>query len=78
MQNGTSKTKIVSISMRRLRGPNKRGRLLTDIFYKPFVSVWRKINTFNYFSHQRENEVQSYYKARMQKVEETFSFFNVK
>lgn len=49
MQNGTSKTKIVSISVRGLRGPNKMGKLLTDIFYTPFASVWREINTFNVF-----------------------------
>lgn len=39
--------KPVFISM---RGPNEMGRLLTDIFYKPFVSVWKEIKTFNFFS----------------------------
>lgn len=46
-QNGTSKTKTASISV---RGPNEMGRLLTDIFYKPFASVWKEIKTFNFFS----------------------------
>lgn len=35
--------------LRGLRVPNKMGKLLTDIFYTPFVSVWREINTFNFF-----------------------------
>lgn len=71
MQNGASKTKIVSISMRGLRGPNKMGSLLTDIFYTPFASVWREINTFNFFLLIRANEVQSY--EKFQWFEETVS-----
>lgn len=37
------------LKLRGLRVPNKMGKLLTDIFYTPFVSVWREINTFNFF-----------------------------
>lgn len=44
-----AKPKMVPISVRGLRGPKKMGRLLTDIFYTPFASVWREINTFNFF-----------------------------
>lgn len=28
--------------------PYQIGRLLTDIFYTPFASVWREIDTFNF------------------------------
>lgn len=29
--------------------PNKIAKILTDIFYTPFVCVWREIDTFNFF-----------------------------
>lgn len=31
-------------------------RLLTDIFYTPFASVWREIDTFNFFYNKNYNK----------------------